>query len=477
MNFLHNNIHHVIYIIKENRTFDQILGDIGNGANGDSKLAEFGKPITPSLHRLANQFVTLDNFYCAGEVSGDGWPWSTEARESDFGVTTIPVNYANRGSSNDSEGLNRLVNIAETLPAREAELSTFNLYDLLTAAFPGGTANFLPGAANDFATDGPQGTPAQQGYIWDSALRAGLSVRDYGFFNDIVPYNIPTIAGGVPLIENPAATGTQVAWSSNPTLAPVTDIYYRGFDNSFPDNWRFEEWNREFQQYVAGSNLPNLSLVRLMHDHTGNFCPKPYTASSCPVAGLVTPERQEADNDYAVGRVIQAVAQSPYASDTLIFILEDDAQDGPDHVDAHRSPAYVVGPYVRHHAVVSTRYDTVNMVRTIEDVLGIDQLNLNDANQGPMTDLFDINAQPVWTYTAVPSTLLKTTGLVPANVVYESGPDIVPTHDQDWWAQRTRGYDWSKEDRIPADAYNRTLWEGLKGTPYPGTHGAEQDDN
>jgi YVTN family beta-propeller protein len=476
---LHAKIHHVIYIIKENRTFDQILGDLRNGANGDAKLAEFGRPITPSLHRLADQFVTLDNFYCAGEVSGDGWPWSTEARESDFGVTTIPMNYANRGSSNDSEGLNRLVNVALPTAGREAAYPTVsfaggNLYDVLSSTFPGGTANLLPGTANDFATDGPAGTPPQQGYLWDSALRGGLSVRDYGFLIDIVRYNIPVAVGGIPLIENPFATNTQVAWSSNPTLAPYTDIYYRGFDNSFPDNWRFEEWNREFQQYVTNNNLPNLSLVRLMHDHTGNYCAKPYTEAGCPAADLVTPERQEADNDYAVGRLIETVAASPYANDTLIFILEDDAQDGPDHVDAHRSPAYVVGPYVKRHRVISTHYDTVNMVRTIEDVLGIDHLNLNDTYQAPMADLFDVNAPPSWSYTALPSTVLKKTGLVPQGVAYAPGPDVVPTHDQDYWAQKTKGFDWSKEDRIPADKYNRILWEGLKGDePYPGTRGGE----
>jgi DNA-binding beta-propeller fold protein YncE len=480
---LHAKIQHVIYIIKENRTYDQILGDLGNGANGDPKLTMFGRAVTPSLHRLASQFVTLDNFYCAGEVSGDGWPWSTEARESDFGTTTIPMNYANRGSSNDSEGDNRDNNMGLDTTGRIAAFPTIggigNLYTVLGNAFPGGYQNFLPGTNNDFATDGPAGTPPQQGYLWDSAIRAGLSVRDYGMLVDIVRYNIPVGIGGIPLIENPAATNTQVAWSSNPTLGPVTDIFYRGFDNAYPDTWRLEEWYREFQQYEAAGNLPSLSLVRLMHDHTGNFCARPFTSPSCPAAGLDTPEKQEADNDYAVGRLVETVAHSSYAANTLIFVLEDDAQDGPDHVDAHRSTAYVVGPYVKQHAVISTHYDTVNMVRTIEDVLGIGHLNLNDAHQPPMTDLFDLN-HAAWTYTAVASPLLKTTGLiglpgVAAQVM--AGPAMQATHDQDWWAQRTKGYDWSSEDKIPADDYNRTLWQGLKGnTPYPGTRGAESDD-
>ena len=264
---------------------------------------------------------------------------------------------------------------------------------------------------------------------------------------DLTRYNIPVIVGGVPLIENPYASGTQVAWSSNPTLAPYTDIYFRGFDNSFPDTWRWEEWNREFQLYVAGNNLPSLSLVRFMHDHTGNFCPKPYTASSCPAAGLNTPELQTADNDYAVGKLIEAVANSQYAANTLIMVLEDDAQAGEDHVDAHRSTAYIVGPYVKQHRIVSTHYNTVNMLRTIEDVLGILPLNLNDSSQPPMADVFDPN-QASWHYSAVASPSLKHTGLNTASVHYASGPDIdpnlMPTHDQDWWAQRTLGYNWAQ---------------------------------
>jgi YVTN family beta-propeller protein len=472
MDALHAKIQHVIYIIKENRTFDQILGDLDNGANGDPTITQFGKRVTPNFHRMAKEFVTLDNFYCAGEVSGDGWPWSTETRESDFGTTTIPVNYANRGASNDSEGLNRIVNVGLLTPGRVAAFPTIdgigNLYEVLGNTFPGAYTNLLPGDANDFATDGPQGTPAQQGYLWDSALRAGLTVRNYGMLIDIVRYNIPVGIGGIPLIQNPYASGTQVAWSSNPTLAPYTDIYYRGFDNAFPDTWREQEWAREFQLYVTGNNLPALSLVRLMHDHTGNFCPKPYNGAGCPAGGLYTPELQQADNDYAVGQLIQTVAASPYAANTLIFVLEDDAQAGADHVDAHRSTAYVVGPYVKHNAIVSTHYDTVDFVRTIEDVLGIDHLSLNDAYQPPMADLFDLN-RTTWSYTATASPLLKKTGLLPQNAKYEPGPAMSPTHEQDWWAQRTRGYDWSSEDRIPADQYNRILWEGLKGDqPYPG---------
>jgi len=350
-----------------------------------------------------------------------------------------------------------------------------SIYSDLAAAFPGGQDNLLPGNNNDFATDGPVGTPPQQGYLWDAALRAGLTVRNYGFLVDIVRYNIPVFVGGIPLIQDPFASGTQVAWSANPTLAPYTDIYYRGFDNSFPDTWRLQEWNREFQQYVAGNNLPNLTLLRLMHDHTGNFCPKPYTASNCPAAGLNTPEQQEADNDYAVGTMLSTVAHSQYAKDTLIFILEDDAQDGPDHVNAHRSTAYVVGPYVKRRAVINTHYSTINMVRTIEDVLGIDHLSLYDSTQAPMDDLFDTSptAAPSFVYQTVASPLLKNTGLVADAIPYVAGRST-PIHDGDWWARKTKGFDWSSEDKVPANLYSHIEWEGMNpGVPYPETRGGE----
>jgi YVTN family beta-propeller protein len=466
---LHSKIQHVIYIVKENRTFDQILGDLTNGANADPKLTMYGKTVTPNFHAISNNFVTLDNFLCSGEVSGNGWAWSTESRESDFGTKTIPMNYAGRGSSNDSEGSNRIVNVGLSLSNRIAAYPTlgpsvaYNLYAILASVFPGGYANLLPGNNDDFGTDGPESTAGeskQLGHIWDAALKAGLTVRDYGFFDDIVRYNIPVSIGGIPNIELPQAAGTQVAWSTNPALAPYTDIYFRGFDNAFPDAWRWEEWNREFQGYVANNNLPNLSFVRFMHDHTGNF--------STAAAGVNTPELQQADNDFAVGKLVETVAKSPYAGNTLIFVLEDDSQDGPDHVDAHRSTAYIVGPYVKQHAVVSTRYSTVNMLRTIEDVLGLDHLSLNDAHQPPMADVFDLT-QTSFNYTAVAAPLLYLTGLLPLLPTTPGGVEAVhPTHTAAWWAEKTKGYDWSSEDKIPTAEYNRILWEGLKGgAPYP----------
>jgi DNA-binding beta-propeller fold protein YncE len=483
---LHQNIQHIIYIIKENRTFDQILGDLANGSNGDSAITMYGRRVTPNFHALAQNFVTLDNFFCSGEVSGNGWAWSTEARESDHGTKSIPPNYANRGASNDSEGTNRDVNVGiATATGRDAALGGFGIYEEVAGTLKGGYLNLLPGTNNDFATDGPNGL-YQTGYLWDAALRAGLTVRNYGFFIDLTRYNLPAADGGLypssypqyNYLRTPSALGLKVATSTNPTLSPYTDPYYRGFDNAFPDVWREEEWAREFSGYVTNGNLPNLTLLRLMHDHTGNF-----SGTDAAVGGINTPQLQQADNDLAVGRVVQAVANSPYAANTLIFVLEDDAQDGPDHMDAHRSTAYVVGPYVKHNAVVTTRYSTVNMVRTIEDILGLDHLNLNDAYQRPMTDLFNLS-QTAWTFTATASPYLAPYGSTTTFVDAHTGkkhPDVMladrlpakPIHGAAWWARKTRGFDWSDADKVAveegdADAYNRIEWEGMMpGIPYP----------
>ena len=159
---------------------------------------------------------------------------------------------------------------------------------------------------------------------------------------------------------------------------PVTDPYFCGFNQALPDYWRFKEWEREFDGFVAKGDAPNLMLVRLAHDHTGSF--------QQGLDGVNTVEAELADNDYAVGLLVEKIAKSPFAKDTLIFVVEDDAQDGPDHVDAHRSIAFVAGPYVKHGAVVSRRYTTVNMVRTIEAVLGLAPMGLNDALAAPMAD-------------------------------------------------------------------------------------------
>ncbi|MDE2133472.1 MAG: phosphoesterase [Alphaproteobacteria bacterium] len=443
---LRKRIKHIIYIVKENRTYDQVLGDLDRG-NGDPKLALFGAAITPNQHAIARQFVTLDNFYDAGEVSGNGWPWSTEARESDVGVKAIPMQYAGRGQSYDVEGSNRNINVAiPGLAGRRAA-------DPATPDDP----DLLPGTADVAAADAPAGEKGR-GHLWDAALRAHLTVRNYGFYCDLSRYDSRN-AFAAPLERDAFAAKTPVAWPADPALLTRTDPYFRSFDTRFPDFWREKEWQREFAGQIARKNMPNLSLVRFMLDHMGSFAEA--------IDGVNTPERQVADNDYALGRLIEAVARSPYRDSTLIFVLEDDAQDGPDHVDAHRSTAFIVGPYVKHGAVVSSRYTTVNLLRTMEDILGIEPLNLNDAHQKPMTDVFDLNRKN-WSYSATPSAALRNTQLpLPPQQAQTPAKRFSDAHGAAYWAEVTKGYDWSKEDNVPSGAFNRALWSGLAHGPYP----------
>lgn len=452
MAFLHRHIRHVIYIVRENRTYDQILGDLGEG-NSDPALAEFGRTITPNAHALAGRFVDLDNFYDTGEVSGNGWPWSTSARESDFGVKAMPPLYAGRGLSYDWHGSNRHVLVADaTLAERRAE-------DPLVPNDP----NLLPGQNNVAAPDGPQGQ-IQHGYIWDAALRAGLSVRNYGFLIQLGRYNTPAAQGGIAEIPDAFAARMPVSFAANPTLAPFTDPYFRGFDNSIPDYYREIEWAREFRGYVKNGRLPSLEFVRLMHDHTGDF--------KTAIDGVNTPALQIADNDYAVGRLVQAVARSRYAKNTLIFIVEDDAQDGPDHVDAQRSVAFIVGPYVRRHAVIDARYSTVNLLRTIEDVLNIGPMTLNDAYERPMTEVFS-RKEARWNYAAQLPVPLTATQLPVARQAMRSSQWHDP-RGAAWWAANTKGYDWREEDKVPALAYDHILWHGMMpGQAYPGRNGID----
>ena len=454
MRFLHKNIQHVIYIVKENRTYDQILGDLEKG-NGDPSLAFLGGALTPNFHQLARQFVDLDNFYDSGEVSGDGWNWSTQARTTDDIEKEIPVNYAGRGVNYETEGTNRNVNVA--LPTLPERLAANPAQAVLGTYYPQVCNGCLDPDLLPDTDDVDGGT----GYLWDAALNAGVSVRNYGFFLDLTRYNVPdSIPGFIAPHHSAFADGVQVAFPASPGLQNVTDPYFPGFDNRLADYWRVQEWGREFGQYVQNGNLPSLTLLRIMHDHFGSFT-DPNTLD-----GVDTAETQIADNDYAVGLVAQTVAQSPYKDNTLIFVIEDDAQDGPDHVDAHRSTAFVIGPYVKQGAVVSNRYNTVRMLRTIEDILGIPHLNLNDDWALPMSAVFTEQKKP-WTYTALLPSVLCTTQLP---VTCPATASIAkPLHSAGYWGERTKGMDFSKEDRLDTEVFNRLLWHAFKGenTPYP----------
>jgi len=454
MRFLRDHIQHVIYIVKENRTYDQILGDLPIG-NGDPSLAMYGQATTPNFHALSQQFVDLDNFYCSGEVSMDGWQWSTAGRGLDLNEKVVTVNYSKGGGSYDSEGLSRDIDVA--LPTAAQRAAAEPVYGAEAVHDP----DLLPGTANAVAADGPEGEQGA-GYIWNAVLRAHRSVRNYGFFEDLVRYEAPAALGGIAPLRNPASTNTQVAFPAEPALLPLTDPFFRGFDNQLPDFYRYTEWSREFDQQVATKSFPTFELVRFMHDHTGNF--------DTAIDGVNTPELQQADNDYAVGLLVDKIAHSPYAANTLIFVLEDDAQDGPDHIDAHRSTAYVVGPYVRHGKVVSTHYATINVLRTIEDILGLQHLSLHDSGVPPMSALFAPEQGAAWTYKAVPSQMLLGTQL-PISMQARLDSQIPrPLHDAGWWTEKTRGFSFTREDLNDAAAYNRVLWEGTMGAqPYPVT--------
>ncbi|MGH8614527.1 MAG: bifunctional YncE family protein/alkaline phosphatase family protein, partial [Gammaproteobacteria bacterium] len=305
---------------------------------------------------------------------------------------------------------------------------------------------------------------AGAGYLWDAALRKGLTVRNYGFYGDLARYFValddPLF---IPLARSPFAEGIVQFIASNPSLHAISDPYFRGYDMKYPDYWRFKEWEREFDQYVANGNLPNLSLVRLPHDHFGEF--------ETAIDGVNTVETQMADNDYALGLLVEKVANSPYNEDTLIFVIEDDAQDGPDHVDAHRSVGYVIGPYVKQGALVSNHYTTVSMIRTMVDVLGITPLGINDALAQPMAEVFDL-AQHPWTYTAIVPNILYTTELpLPAAdpSLIAGARLVLPKRNAQYWAAVMVDQDFSGEDRLDAPRFNRALWVGLKGEriPYP----------
>jgi hypothetical protein len=363
------------------------------------------------------------------------------------------VAYSYRGLSLDSEGLNRNVNVAiPTLGARQAA-------DPFTSNDP----DVLPGTVNTAAPDGPN-NELNSGYLWDNALRAGLSVRSYGFFIDTTLYS--TATNTIPLARDPFSSGTIVANSSNVALAKFTDPYFRGFDNAFPDYWRYTEWARDFDASYANGGLPSLSLVRLMHDHTGNYTAGPGGAPPAAIDGVNLPELQIADNDYAVGLLIQKISTSIYANNTLIFVIEDDAQDGGDHVDSHRTTAYVAGAYVKQGALVSTQYNTLDWVRTIEEVLGLPPMNLNDALARPMTDIFNTSPSP-WTFTATPSAILYNTQLpLPPKAAGLMVPK--PTHNAKYWARATKGMDFKDEDRVDPLDFNQIMWKGLMGKkPYP----------
>ena len=449
--FLRRHLRHVIFVLKENRTYDQVLGDLEVG-NGDPKLAILGGALSPNHHQLARQFVDLDNFFASGESSNTGWNWSTAARTTDFTEREGPVNYADRGLQVDQLGYNRNVDVALPTQAQRKAVDPN-----IVPADP----EVMVGDRDVAAPDGPDGAEGA-GYIWDSAIRAGLTVRNYGFFG------IPPRSTWRPVVHEPWKEGRVVIAPSKPALLDKTDLYYWGLDLAYPDYWRFVEWRREFDAYAAKGDLPSLTLVDLPRDHFGQF--------KEAIDGVDTVETQMADNDYALGRLIDTVAKSRFAKDTLIFVVEDDAQDGPDHVDSHRTVSFVVGPYVKRHTVLSQRYTTVNLIRTMESVLGVSPMGLNDAFARPMTAVFDTGQDPTWSYAAIVPPALRATQLPLPPDTHADAEDVCPRplHSAAYWSAAMAGQDFSMVDHLDVRAFNQALWRGLGApAPYPSRSGRD----
>lgn len=473
MRFLQKRIKHVVYVIKENRTYDQVLGDLPIG-NGDPELTLFPEPISPNHHKLATDYVTFDNFYDSGESSGVGWNWSTYGYTTDYTEKHQSVLYGNagfRGLTYDYEGTNRNINVG--LPQTSSRPNQLNtrLTGLLDAT---GGSSILPGPrdVNAPGGDGDLDPDAVGGYLWDVALRAGKTVRNYGCYIDLT-YNFltslsdPTIPDPsnplyIPISPTPFEDGIPQAPVTKPVLLDKTDIYFRGYDQKNADIYLFNEWKRDLE--VNG--LPNLSLVRFPHDHFGDF--------DTVVAGVNTPESQMADNDYATALLVETLSKRPEWQETAVVILEDDSQNGPDHVDAHRSVVYIISPYTKRGVLVSTNYNTVDVLRTMEDMLGTDYMGINDANAKPMSEIFTRRAD-LTPYQAIVPGILCQPPVDPDLVPACQDPDVPkttavkPRHDASWWANATQDFFFEVEDKLDVGAFNRILWAGVKGNnvPYP----------
>ena len=368
-------IEHVIYIVKENRTYDQMLGDMKEG-NGDPSLCLFPEKITPNHHKLAREFVLLDNFYVNSDVSADGHNWSTAAIASDYVQKFWPNSYAHRRNFYDYEGQEP------------------------TAAPPAG-------------------------YLWTNAAAAGVSLRNFGYFAT----NRPKAAIGE----------VQVEAVRDPVLAPVTNLRYRGFDLEYPDVERVKVFQSELAEYEKSGQMPRLIVMRLGNDHT-----------SGTTAGKIAPLSSVADNDYALGMLVESVSRSRFWRSTAIFVLEDDAQNGADHVDSHRSPAFLISPFVRRHAVDGTMYNTTSMLRTMEYLLGLRPMTHFDAGARPMTSSFQGSPDPSPYVAEKPRIALD-----------ERNPANSPT------AARSARLDFEEADLIDDDELNDILWRAIRSDPPP----------
>ena len=367
-------IQYVIYIIKENRTYDQVLGDLPEG-NGDRALCLFPERITPNHHQIAREFVLLDNFYVDGEVSADGHEWTVGAYATDFVEKSWPLSYGHNSSKK------------YTYPSE---------------------GNF------------PLAAPAG-GYLWDRAKEAGVSYRSYGeFVANAKTTNLPCTA--------------KVA-----TLRGHIDPWFHSFDVDYSDQLRASRFIAELRRFEAEGDMPRLQIVRLPNDHTAGVA-----------AGKLTPTAMLADNDLAFGRVVEAVTRSKFWPHTAIFVVEDDAQNGSDHVDAHRSIAFVISPYVKRGRVDSTLYSSTSMLRTMELILGLKPMSQFDAAARPMFNSFQARPE-TRRYTALASQVSLT----------DRNTRLA------WGSKLADRMDFTKEDAADDLLLNEMIWRSVRGANHP----------
>jgi DNA-binding beta-propeller fold protein YncE len=363
-------IKHCIYIIKENRTYDQVFGDMKEG-NGDPSLCLFPEAVTPNHHKLAREFVLLDNFYVESEVSADGHEWSMAAYATDFVEKFWPLSYGHNKSKK--------------------------------YAYPS-EGHFLIA------------TPAG-GYIWDSALAAGVTFRSYGEF-----------------VQN-GKTAADPCKTRLKSLEGRFDPLYRSFDMDYPDVKRAERFISELQRFDKEGSMPRLQVVRLPQDHTSGTAPGKWTPTACM-----------ADNDLALGMLVEAVSKSKFWASTAIFVVEDDAQNGPDHVDAHRTVALAISPYSRKAGVDSTMYSTSSMLRTMELILGMRPMSQFDAAATPMYRSFHPTPDTAPYRSVVPKTDLN-----------ELNTKVA------WGSGRSRKLNFKKEDAADDLVLNEIIWRSVRG--------------
>ena len=376
---------HVIYVIKENRTYDQVLGDLPIG-DGDTSLVFFPQSVSPNHHAMAERFGDFDRFFTNAEVSADGHNWSTAAYATDYLQKTVPSNYSGRGRSYDYEGTNR-------------------------------------GESGEDPDEDDASEPAR-GYLWDLAQRANITLRNYGEF-----------------VVRRRVDGHSVYVGDKPFLATHTNPDYPGFDLNLMDQARIEIWLREFAGYVKSGEMPQLEIVRLPDDHTAGTR-----------AGSRTPRAFMADNDLALGRMIDALSHSPFWKNTVVFVVEDDAQNGPDHVDSHRAPAFVISAYSR-GGVIHRWTNTTDVIATMSEILHTGSLSQFDFYGRPLRDI----------WTPRPD-LSPYVAIVPAIDLNERNTKESPG------AAASARLDLSEEDRADENSFNRILWRAIKGAkvPYPG---------